>query len=226
MKISDVHSGLTSSLVEWKGFLANPQYIRQSTTFKDCVTWKNRQNQHLSVSITPEDVAALVDSHQYSLQILQDGSIFRIYYEFDRARPKLTAASLAFLLSGDYYDVSYFGGVDDVRDGRELRAETGWLRIDYSARAEDDGGVIHPCCHMHLSQFPAARITLDRVPNPCQFIEFVIALCYPDVYKSKRLDPHGRFSNLAHMSTVNSPASPSLLLNHVCDHIIHVKVPG
>ena len=226
MKISDVYSGLTSSLVEWHGFLANPSYVRQSTSSKDCVTWKDRQSQHLSDTITPEDVSELVDNNQFSFQVLQDGSIFRIYYEFEKGRQKLVAASLAFLLSGDYYDKSYSGGVEEDRDDSELRTETGWLRIDYSSRPEDDGGVIHPCCHMHLSQFPAARITLDRVPNPCQFIEFVISVCYPDVYRSKRLEPNGRFSSLAHMSKVNSPPSPSLLLSHVCDHIIHVKVPG
>lgn len=103
--------------------------------------------------------------------------------------------------------------------------EVGWLRIDYSNSASDDGGVTHPKCHMHLSHFPDARLIVDRIPNPKQFIEFVISICYPGIYKEKRLDQAGMYVDKAKMCNVNVSLLSDLNMKEICTYapFLHIS---
>jgi hypothetical protein len=116
--------------------------------------------------------------------------------------------------------------VDDPETDMYLAPPDGpasWLRIDYAPR--DAKGVLHYECHMHLSMFYNSRLVVDGVPTPRQFVEFIIALCYPDIYREHRLDDNGEYPDETFMHSVNSPCLPGIE-NNVCRHIAHLKVPN
>ncbi|AFE05185.1 hypothetical protein COCOR_03371 [Corallococcus coralloides DSM 2259] len=65
-----------------------------------------------------------------------------------------------------------------------------WIRIDFDPAAKRKG-VLHHDCHLHVAGFPHMRIPVTAVPSPRQFVDFVMATCYPDIYRQHRLaDPH------------------------------------
>jgi hypothetical protein len=98
-----------------------------------------------------------------------------------------------------------------------------WVRIDYDP--EHARGVLHHGCHMHFSAFPRARLVIDGIPNPKQFIEFIIALCYPGIYAKHRLDDDGQYINEAHIFAVNSNCV-SLQEDNIYRQISHLRIPN
>jgi hypothetical protein len=122
------------------------------------------------------------------------------------------------ILSGEYgeetLDVPKLG---TLRDG-----PVSWLRIDYDP--EHAKGVLHHDCHMHISAFPSARLVVAGVPTPKQFIEFIMALCYPEVYHAHRLNNSGQYINEGHIVTINSKCVP-LTEHNVFRQMTHFRIP-
>jgi len=117
------------------------------------------------------------------------------------------------------YSGEMFGGpkLDTLRD-----EPISWLRIDYDP--EHARGVLHHDCHMHLSAFPYARLVMSGIPTPKQFIEFIMALCYPKVYQKHRLNDRGQYINEEHILTINSDSV--LLAEHkIYRQMTHFCIP-
>lgn len=100
-------------------------------------------------------------------------------------------------------------------------APVSWLRIDFAP--DDARGVLHHECHMHISGFSHARLAVLGVPTPRQFIEFIMALCYPHIYhKHRKLDEHGLYPDENTIININTPSIPlentslSRSMTHVC----------
>ena len=75
-----------------------------------------------------------------------------------------------------------------------------------------------------ISAFPYARLVVAGVPNPKQFVEFIMALCYPQEYEKHRLNENGQYITEKHILEVNSKCVP--LLNHkVFNQIAHFRIP-
>lgn len=227
MRIGDVIGLLTSAYVEWQGLLVNPRFIRRGHT----VTWNGHSSARLLIPESHGDLIQLYEDGQFTFQT-SDGSLLQIYYAFSHTSEELSEARLAF------YKIS--GGnseFDEESDPAQIeplsqpnspnaggtRPTVTWLRIDYSPRLA--AGVLHNSCHLHVSTLPSARIPVAGVPTPNQFIEFVIGLAYPDVYRAVRLDNAGNYREPGRLTTINSNCPP-FREEQIFKQFTHLRIPG
>jgi hypothetical protein len=202
VKISDVFGSLVSVWTEWQDtqFLINRRFIRQGFV----ISWEDCTPEIMEEPIYLSHISDLFNRGQYTFQVGMDGSLIQIYYVFDK-KDVLSSANLAF----------YYAGNDP-------HTQIGWLRIDFDPSSYR--GVLHPKCHMHISLFPNTRFIVDGVPSPKQFIEFIAAMCYPDVYQEKHTDQNGQFLDEKRVCAINSPyfhvEEPSLY-----QYLTHIKIP-
>lgn len=222
MNANDAFNSLRSTFIEWDGFLVNNRYLKQNNV----ISWEEYDLKKFLSTVSALDVFDLIDRGQYTFQVSSDGSIFQIYYEFDQKKKNVEKACLCYYKSGveilhdDQSEIPEDTPIHPTPD-----APIGWFRLDYSNHPNNDGGMTHPKCHLHLSLFPSVRMAVDRLPNPKQFVDFIIASCYPDVYKQKRLDETGRFADLAHVCQINDPLFPDIGMSEICEFATHLHVP-
>lgn len=239
MKLNNIMSSLTSAYNEWSDILVNNSYIRRDQE----ISWANYKPVILPSIIHRSDVANLEIRKQYSFQIIDDGSIIQLYYLFNSDEETLARAKLAYYgaspLNGSAEDPfsSMIGGrpasAHDI--STSLRGTPNdsyglipddpvvpWLRIDYSP--ETQRGPLHHTCHMHIGLFQHARLPLSRVPSPQQFVESIIALCYPKHYKEKRFDDTWEPVDVARLYNLNTRCFPPLD-GCVYDILPHIQIP-
>jgi len=199
MNIEEVRGQITRTFIDWSSFLRNLQVVRKGNS----ITWSGRETRMLEDQVLASDVIKLSDDEQYTFQVATDGSVFQIYYQYDKKGNTLQSARLAFYSAqGD--------------------SPVGWLRIDYEPALAK--GILHHDCHMHLSAFPQARCVVAGVPNPQQFVEFVMAVCYPETYEAHRLGQDGEYANPNKASEVNSRCFSAV--EHLAyKQIIHLRIP-
>lgn len=209
MKIRDVNSSLKDAYIDWSHFLINPRYVQREQKDEDDnvsyqeITWDRRNPDYrITEPVSEATIIDCVNASQYTYQVKEDGSIFQIYYRFDRHGEELINASLGFYLANSHKRMideealldeiavlppeeqdSMLGAVIGSIDNQSV----GWIRIDYDPTAKERG-IVHHDCHMHLSNFPHTRFIVSGVPTPRQFIEFVISAVYPEVYKAHCLE--------------------------------------
>lgn len=213
MTATEVIDHVEEAYRDWHGLLANRRFCRDGNR----IAWTKYDVGIIREPITYEKVRSLVETKQYSFQCAEDGSVFQLLYEFD-AEDRLLLARLAFY----HAEVALL----DEAQGQVLPDFSGetvpWLRIDYTDQYAT--GVLHHSCHLHLSGFPYARILVNGVPGPRQFVEFVVATCYPDYYKVHRLNEIGKYVDKQPIRDVNTcriPASADELPNI----LMHFRVP-
>jgi len=212
---ADVESQIQACYLDWQALLANPRFCRNGAR----VAWSRYSGGIIRDPVNYEKVRSLIEGKQYSFQFAEDGSVFQLVYEFDE-RNKIQTVRLAFYkaqLPLDEEDIASSGPLPDFAD-----VFIPWLRFDYTQLYA--AGVLHHESHMHLSGFPTARFAVSGVPGPRQFVEFVIASCYPDYYSMQRLDQGGRYRNHRLMRNVNVCCQRDRSRG-IVDRIIHVKVP-
>jgi hypothetical protein len=178
---------LRKTFEDWDGLLVNPRYCRNDRA----VCWTSFNGGRLTEPVTSEQVLGVLDQKQFSFQSAEDGSIFQLLYRFD-SDDKLIEARLAFYL---------LRSRGSLEDGYAEVRSTAWIRLDYDTAAA--AGLLHTACHLHLHGFPETRIPVDGVPGPRQFVEFIIAACYPDYYRMHRLESGNEPDN-ALIQTVNA----------------------
>lgn len=243
VKINEAKELLTLVYMDWSHILANPSGIRKDSQ----ITWNGYVPKMLKMPVMISDVMDLAENGQYTFQIVEDGSIIQLFYQYKPNGNDIQAASLAFYSSVVHKDKAASpsqaisevesngeGASDEDTLDEESQKESdeqipvssdrpaNWLRIDYDPHHAM--GVLHHDCHMHLSAFPDARLVVAGIPTPKQFIEFIIALCYPKSYAEHRLDANGMYNNENHIMTVNSKCPPSV--DHkVFSQIAHFRIP-
>lgn len=219
MRANDVTSQLVAVQTDWKRFLWNSRNQRFGNVF----SWSQAGSFILSDPFTYNELLSAVESHQYSFQMF-DGSIIQIYYAFREDGVTLSSARLAYYGSPQ----SQTSG-DNPEDTRpEVHPEpdfviTNWIRVDYEPGAQR--GVLHSPCHVHFGGIPRSRLMVRRVPTPKQFIEFIMALCYPVEYARHRLDDSGEYKSTSKIRALNKPCV-DLHGNVWCDLATHLWVPG
>jgi hypothetical protein len=227
VRITDVVGDLVAARNEWHRLVANPRFIRRNLE----VTWKDYVPMRLGNVVSRQDFAMLVEDGQYSLQLAEDGSLLQFFYEF-HSDGHLVAANIAFYGApaeernefadldvddqsrndGDAASALTTAGAGDDgddegdltaagADGRGIFPGCRWLRIDYDPIAR--ASVIHGLCHMHVSGLPDARFLVRGVPGPAQFIEWIMAIFYPQAYAGHRLDDQGAFTEQARIRRAN-----------------------
>ncbi len=215
MTPADVESQVRDCFWDWKSLLVNPRFCRAGTR----VAWNRYSGGIIREPVNYEKVRSLVEGKQYSFQCAEDGSVFQLVYEFD-GKDEIQMVRLAFYkaqLAVEEGDLLSSGPLPDFAD-----VFIPWLRFDYTQQYA--AGVLHHESHMHVSGFPSARFAVSGVPGPRQFVEFVIASCYPEYYGAKRLDRNGAYLDPGAMSMVNVRCLHDRSKGLV-DQIIHVRVP-
>ena len=222
MRLSDAFSSITAAYDDWSHILINNSYIRNNHT----ISWINYEPIEMPSLVHRSDIAMLEGKKQYSFQIIDDGSILQLFYSYRNDDEILVKASLAF------YHVGILETTFDKEGNSLLVVDSNienyddplipWLRIDYSP--ETKHGPLHHSCHMHFGLFQHARIPISGVPSPRQFIEFIIAMCYPYHYESKRLDKEGEPLNLTSLRNINDSVFPETE-GCVFDILPHLRIP-
>lgn len=244
MRLSELRSQLRSFLSgDWSGILLNPNYLQDSHT----MTWNNYLSTMVPEHLRFEDVAALSKARQYSFQLSVDGSLFQFYYAYDRHNRAISEARIAYYeangagFSGDISvahqaeaahsdDESTAGPLpvlgQDEPDPRGTQLDKRgprWFRIDF--RANGPKSILHHTCHLHLGGFPGSRLVVAGLPTPKQFVEFVFCCCYPDLYRSIRLNAEGGWRDQRKIENINAmkvPSPPNVLFQQ----ITHLRIPG
>jgi hypothetical protein len=196
MRITDVLGMMQAVYTEWQTVLINPLYVRR----ENVISWRDYEKRFLAEPVQVSDVIWLQEHHQYTFQVSDDGAIIQMLYVFSDTGRSLREASLGFYrvmavneegLSDDWPNAN----ADDGGYGAMADTEVSWLRVDYDPQAAR--GAVHNDCHLHICGFPRSRFAVCGVPTPKQFVEFIVALCYPDLYSQHRLDDHHRYTHLA-----------------------------
>lgn len=212
MKASNTMGLITSAFDDWSKRLINNRYIRQDNE----ITWIGYDKGIFVSSPSIDDFILLREKRQYSFQSDEDGGIFQLYYCFDPSGNSLIKANLSFykpcnVLSYDS-DPLICENLDDIEEENyDIEEESSqkfvsWIRIDYDPNNE--GGVLHGESHMHVGGLPDARILVKGVPNPKQFVDFVMANFYPEAYRTHRCDADGKYNDVPKMIDINNPSLP------------------
>ncbi len=254
MKISEAQGFLTSAYIDWAHVLANPngirkgsqitwdnyipQVLKQPIMASDVIDLFNKRQYTFQVTIDGSLIQmfyqyeargnalksaslAFYSSVSYNQVIDEDENSLQSPLTFQQeleAEINDIDSPNTDILSREYSG-EMFGEpkLDTLRD-----EPISWLRIDYDP--EHARGVLHHDCHMHLSAFPRARLVVAGVPTPKQFIEFIMALCYPEVYHAHRLDNSGQYINEGHIVTINSDCVP-LTEHNIFRQMTHFRIP-
>ena len=187
MRISDAFTSLICGYNDWNSqLLINRSFIRKNNS----ISWANSFSSNLPHLIRQSNVAQIEESGQYSFQA-QDGSIFQLYYLYNKDNITLVEATLAYYNSGiteEYHD-RYYSTFQPQSTRQDITSDVSeefnflfpaefdplvpWIRIDYSPQSHR--GPLHHACHMHIGLMREARISLSCVPTPRQFIEFCVS---------------------------------------------------
>jgi len=173
---NEIEQQLRSVYSEWYGLLVNPRFCRHN----NLISWTAYDGGKAREPVTNEKFLNLVETRQYSFQCAEDGSLFQLLYRFDNSL-HLTEARLGFYRTAD-------PGVS------EQAALVSWLRFDFDPQFSS--GVLHHDCHLHIHGFPDTRIMVDGVPSPRQFVDFVLASCYPSSFEILRINEDGRYAGI------------------------------
>lgn len=194
---------------DWAPYILNPN----TTRIGDMVSWSGDSSQTTGKAPTPLTVKAvndIRDARHYSFMVV-DGSLIQLRYIFNSHKSLITAANLSFLKAypdgylstsqimkhGDEWDrIGFFESLPEDKP-------VGGFRLDYAPK--DVNGPLHGECHFHIHGLDESRLLFDKVPSPRRFVEFVFALCYPEIYKDKRLDAKHRLKPNTNLVFLEEP---------------------
>jgi hypothetical protein len=250
--LDDAFLSLRSAYARYRGFLVNFQACKKPDSCS--ITWWAFERIRLGPFPTYSDFVDIVDKGQYSFQT-NDGAIFQLFYVFERRQVVSASLSFvrAYSLEGEMLDVdsddesfeadsgadlempananSSEGEKGDKEDaegdfdsvgGDEARIVS-WIRFDYDGVGSR--GLAHAACHLHLNGFPKSRLPVRGIPTPVQFVDFVIALVYPDIFNTNHLNAEGYLVNEeaykeANRNQLGCADAEALEL------VVHLRLPG
>lgn len=123
------------------------------------------------------------DTNNY-ICALNDGALIQVKYVFDKDGRNniLKEACLVYLPSP-----RECAELENGAEGRDITFQNmkNYLRIDMNEDEKTYAKISHPKAHMHIGLYNDFRIGLYRVPLFTEFIEIILYLNYPDVWRSK-----------------------------------------
>jgi hypothetical protein len=152
------------------------------------ISWTNRKPGIYNEVYYPIEYQCVIDARQYSL-LLNDGSFFQFFYDFNLKSKKLEKAKLAFYPSpidsrtsldelneaaelAFEYNEEHYNHLDNWIDLLEIKkyfpANTSQVRFDY-----DDGVTSHEKAHLQFSSVNKLRLPADFFPLPYAFVLMV-----------------------------------------------------
>lgn len=205
MRINDAIQCLVGAQQDWKKLIVNPGWCRVGND----IAWTNYSRFERGDPRTAADLRRLVERGQYSFGF-RDGSLSQLYYHFGDRSDRLVEARLAFYKRVKHAAAHATGEEPaaeiDVSELEILPPPEGeetveWIRIDYDPRAAR--AIVHSDCHVHVGGLTGVRISLNGVPTPRQFVEFIVAAFYPEEYEKKRSRIRGGIRSCAVPAQVN-----------------------
>lgn len=233
MNVNEAVALCRVAYLEWHPHLANLRSVRNGSR----ITWSNERDIMIPAVPRRSDVFRLARRGQYSFQVANDGALIQVQYEYESGSGRLRKARLAYywaraakvvmedeIDSTDAPDAGFTEANEEedassaVKDSPAVR----WLRIDYDPAAAK--GPIHAACHLQLVGFPDSRLIVDGVPTPTQFVEFIMAACYPALYRAHRLAENGQFRDVSRVRAMNNSCLPRIPAE-AFPHITHLRIP-
>lgn len=221
MRINDVSGMLVSLFMDWSGVLANLNHARIGNT----IAWNRFEHSMVPHALTLGHVAELATRRQYTFQVMEDGSVLQLLYTFNAAGDSVIACQLAYYAGRPAAALELQAeeeGYEEV-GGRDDNSLVPWIRVDYDPIGAR--GVLHGDCHLHMSGLPEARLLVCGVPNPKQFVEFILAVCYPETYRTRRLHENGEYVDIDRIRGINDPSIACGPIG-VFEVMTHIRVPA
>jgi hypothetical protein len=224
MKLEEVEHSVSQTYQAWT-CLKNQRFCQLGRS----LTWRashGESSHQLADTLMSSTVLELIKNGDYSFQCDIDDGIFRLYYKFDARGRHLNAASVAFYRAypPDFSIEAYLEDSEDQSVSSPIPdGPVGWIRFDYSNCRDTNHHILHHFCHLHLSGFPAARLSVDGVPTPAQFVEFIMASFYPNYYAERRF----LRKNVPDSQNIRAINSPSICSGEFGDSslVIHLRTP-
>ncbi|MCG9940554.1 DUF2290 domain-containing protein [Providencia rettgeri] len=200
------------------------QNLIRRDNITNTITWNNRKPGIFNNVYYPIEYQSCIDDFQYSL-LLNDGSFFQFYYEFNNSSDNLKKAKLAFYPS----PIDSKSSLDDIEAAAEnaieyseelynhlenwiqlleikkyYPANTSQIRFDYDSEVKS-----HEKSHLQFSGVNQLRIPAGFFPLPYAFVHMVLDLINNC---SEMKHEHLNFSKHNYLNTGD------------CDKIITLKI--
>lgn len=119
------------------------------------------------------------------------------YAEYSEGTPGIAEAMIAdyTITDGTIMDEELEVVGETIEASDSISENVAWLRLDFDPHQKR--GPLHSSCHLHICGLPSARMIVYGVPTPRQFIDFIFAIAYPDIYR------RNFWTNLAKYEMVN-----------------------
>ncbi|OYE04625.1 DUF2290 domain-containing protein [Nostoc sp. 'Peltigera membranacea cyanobiont' 232] len=255
MKINEALSMLNSAFIDWKNLLVNPCYIRNQNTitwnkyeslfFEDNVKLEDVikliESQQYSFQFV-DDGAIVQIYYQFDKRGENLTGAKLAYYKIFNILDDNEKSEIDEINDDTENGQSELDELEEFDPSENLPSLYGkntvyWFRIDYQPLIEtvsleknkkeviESTGILHSKCHLHISGFPNSRFPVCGIPTPKQFIEIIIAFCYPEKYQKYRLDQQGNYVDLNCIKDVNK-----IIVDFDNDNIFqmmtHIKIPS
>lgn len=193
MRINEVRGLVNRALIDWQGTLIDANCNRYGRS----ISW-TRQPRFVEEPVLSTHVLQLIEDRQFTHQVTEQDEvvgIIQIHYTFDRTERNVDSATLAYFGTMPTSTDSGMGDGDQIDNKSSANNQlknadnvsvysVPWIRVDFAPKSMN--GITHHACHMHLGGFPNTRIAVRGLPNPRQFVEMVMALFHPHIYRQHR----------------------------------------
>ncbi|MEH1932490.1 MAG: DUF2290 domain-containing protein [Nostoc sp.] len=255
MKINEAINMLNSAFMDWNNLLVNPCYIRNQNTitwnkyeslfFEDNVKLEDVikliESQQYSFQFV-DDGAIVQIYYQFDKRGEKLTGAKLAYYKIFNILDDNEKSEIDEINYDPENEQSELDELEEFDRSENFTSLYGkntvsWFRIDYQPLIEtvrlennkkeviESTGILHSKCHLHISGFPNSRFPICGIPTPKQFIEIIIAFCYPEKYQKYRLDQQGNYVDLNRIKDVNK-----IIVDFDNDNIFqmmtHIKIPS
>lgn len=254
MKINEALNMLNSAFIDWSNLLVNPCYIRNQNTitwnkyeslfFEDNVKLENVikliESQQYSFQFV-DDGAIVQIYYQFDNKGEKLTGAKLAYYKISNILDDNEKSEIEEINDDIENGQSELDEIEEFDPSEDFTSLYGkntvsWFRIDYQPRRQtvssgknksevnESTGILHSKCHLHISGFPNSRFPVSGIPTPKQFIEIIIAFCYPEKYQKYRLNKQGTYVDINCLKEVNK-----IIIDFDHENILqmmtHIKIP-
>ena len=177
----DIKAGISKYLKDKLIIQPNFSDKRDITMF--CIESKHTLTGINKTSDYRKKFSEIEDAGNYICALI-DGSLIQVKYVFDAdgRNNNVSAACLVYLPCPRECSI-----IEKGIEGKDIEFSNmkNYIRIDMNEDETTYSKISHPKAHMHIGLYNDFRIGIHRVPLFTEFIEIILYLNYPDIWKGK-----------------------------------------